>query len=135
MAALVPAAGEVQKLQHSFAGRSTPQCARLLRCARVLKGRKFMARTFTLTLTTMVLLCVAFALPAHNAVAQQKQQVSFKAAAENNKITQHLNIEAGDVPNHIVRVFEVHNTYPNNAPIINGLKCLSEIILSHVNRL
>jgi hypothetical protein len=26
------------------------------------------------------------------------------------------------VPNHIVRVFEIHYTYPNNAPVINGLK-------------
>ena len=26
------------------------------------------------------------------------------------------------MPNHIVRVFELHYTYPNNAPVINGLK-------------
>jgi hypothetical protein len=62
------------------------------------------------------------ALPAGNAVAQQKQQVSFKLSAENSKFTQQQNIDIGDVPNHIVRVYEVHRTYPNNAPVINGLK-------------
>jgi hypothetical protein len=30
------------------------------------------------------------------------------------------------MPNHIVRVYEVHNTYPNNAPIINGLKLVEQ---------
>lgn len=73
------------------------------------------------TLTTMALLCLA-ALPAGNALAQQKQQVSIKASAENSKFTQQQNIDVGDVPNHIVRVFEVHATFPNNAPIINGLR-------------
>jgi hypothetical protein len=81
-----------------------------------------MNRRSTLTLTTMALLCLAVALPAGNAVAQQKQQVSFKAPAENTKYTQQLILDAGDVPNHIVRVFELHYIYPNNAPVINGLK-------------
>ena len=31
-----------------------------------------------------------------------------------------------DVPNHILRLFETHATFPNNPPVINGLK-LSEI--------
>ena len=73
------------------------------------------------TLTTAALLCLAVALPC-NALAQQKQQVSFKSPAENTKYTQQLILDAGDVPNHIVRVFELHYTYPNNAPVINGLK-------------
>jgi hypothetical protein len=75
-----------------------------------------------ITLTTIAVLCLAVALPAGNAVAQQKQQVSFKSPAENTKYTQQLILDAGDVPNHIVRVFELHYTYPNNAPVINGLK-------------
>jgi hypothetical protein len=28
----------------------------------------------------------------------------------------------GDVPNHIVNAYEAHTTFPNNAPLINGLK-------------
>jgi hypothetical protein len=85
-----------------------------------------MYRRTTLTLTTMALLCLAVALPAGSAVAQQKQQVSFKAPAENSKYTQQLNVEVGDVPNHTVRVFEIHRTFPNNAPAINGLKLVEE---------
>src|ERR1700674_3504213 len=36
--------------------------------------------------------------------------------------TQQLNIDVGDVLNHIVRINEIHRIYPNNAPVINGLK-------------
>jgi hypothetical protein len=75
---------------------------------------------------TMGLLSLAVALPAGNAVAQQKQRVSYKISAENSKFTQQLNIDAGDLPNHIVRVYEVRRTFPNDAPIINGLKLVEE---------
>ena len=78
-----------------------------------------MYRITTLTLTTMALLFSAIALPA---VAQQKQQVSFKSPAANSKYVQQLNVDVGDAPNHILRIFEIHYTYPNNAPVINGLK-------------
>src|SRR6516164_10183611 len=79
-------------------------------------------RTTTTTLMSMALLCLAVSLPAGSAVAQQKQQVSFKVPAENNKYGPQQNIQVGDVPNHIVRVFEVHYSFTANAPSINGLK-------------
>ena len=85
-----------------------------------------MRRLTTLTLTTTALLCLAVALPAGNAVAQEKQRVSYKVSAENSKYTQQLNIAAEDLPNHIVRVYEVRRTFPNDAPIINGLKLVEE---------
>jgi hypothetical protein len=72
------------------------------------------------TRTTMALLCLTIAVP--GAVAQQKQQVSFKVLAENAKYGTQQNVVVGDGSNHIVRVFEVHYTFPNNAPVINGLK-------------
>jgi hypothetical protein len=50
------------------------------------------------TVATAALLC----LVAGDGLAQEKQQVSFKSSAENNKITQSYNVEVGDVPNHIV---------------------------------
>ena len=71
--------------------------------------------------TTVALLCLVLALPAGDAVAQQKQQVSFSSPAQDSKFTQQQNVEIRDVPNHIVRVFEVHRTFPN-PPVINGLK-------------
>jgi hypothetical protein len=74
------------------------------------------------TLVMTALLCPAVALPDSNAFAQQRQQVSIKVPAENTKYTQQLNIDVGDVPNHIVRVFELHYTFPTGAPVINGVK-------------
>jgi hypothetical protein len=84
-----------------------------------------MRRLTTLTLTTTALLCLAVALPAGNAVGQQKQQVSFEVPAQNAKYTQQLLIDVGDVPGHQVRVFEVH-FIPSNPPAINGVK-LAEV--------
>jgi hypothetical protein len=74
----------------------------------------------------MALPILALVLSAASGVAQQKQQVSFKAPAESSKYTQQVNVDVGDVPNHIVRVFDLHRTYTNNPPIINGLKLLEE---------
>jgi hypothetical protein len=71
-------------------------------------------------------LCAAVTLPASNAFAQQKQHVSLKSSVSDNKITQAQNVEVGDVPNHIVRVFEVRRTFPNAPPVINGLKLVEE---------
>jgi hypothetical protein len=73
-------------------------------------------------LATIALLCLAVALPGSNVLAQQKQQVSFKVPDENAKFIVSQNVEVGDVPNHIVRMFEVQNRLPNNTPAINGLK-------------
>jgi hypothetical protein len=81
-----------------------------------------MNRRTTLTLTTMALLCLAAALPAGNVTAQEKQRVSFKMPAENTKYTQSVSLTVPDVPNHILRAYDVHTTYANNAPVINGVK-------------
>ena len=81
-----------------------------------------MNRQTTMTLTAMALLCLAVSLAAGTAVAQQKQQVSFKVPGENIKFGVQQNVSVGDVPNHILRLFETHATFPNNPPVINGLK-------------
>jgi hypothetical protein len=46
------------------------------------------------------------------------------ALAENTKYTQQQAIDVGDVPGHQVRVYEIHRTYPNDAPMINGVKLM-----------
>jgi hypothetical protein len=61
-------------------------------------------------------------LLAGNALAQQKQQVSFKVSAEHSKYTQQTMIDVGDLPGHQVRVFEIHRLYPTNAPVFEGMK-------------
>jgi hypothetical protein len=81
-----------------------------------------MNRLTTLTLTTIAFLSFAVALPAGHAIAQEKQHVSFKVPAEDSKYTQQINLNVQDVPNHIMRAYELHRTYPNNPPVIGGLK-------------
>src|SRR5271166_4697413 len=81
-----------------------------------------MNRHIMLSLSTLALVSVAVVVPADNAIAQEKQHVSFRASPENSKYTQQLNVDVGDEPNHIVRVFEIHHTYPDNPPVINGVK-------------
>jgi hypothetical protein len=73
-------------------------------------------------LVTTALLCLAVALPDSNASAQQRQQVSFKVSAESTKYIVSQNVDVGDVPNHIARVFDTHLMLPNNSPSVNGLK-------------
>ena len=81
-----------------------------------------MNRTTALTVTTISLLSLIIVLPAGDALAQQKQQLVFKVGAENTKYTQQHAIDVGDIPGHQVRLFELRRTYPNNAPVINGMK-------------
>ena len=81
-----------------------------------------MIRRTTLTLTIVALLSMAIALQASDAAAQQKQHVSYKTTAANSKYTQQNVIDVGDVPDHQVRIYEIHRTYPTNPPVINGLK-------------
>jgi hypothetical protein len=61
-------------------------------------------------------------LSVSDALAQQKQQVSFKTPAANTKYTQQTIIDVGDMPGHQVRVFAIHRTYPGEAPVVAGLK-------------
>jgi hypothetical protein len=62
-----------------------------------------------------------------NGLAQQKQQISFKIPTENSKYIVSQNVDVGDAPNHIVRLFDTRVTIPNNAATVNGLQ-LVEIL-------
>ena len=59
---------------------------------------------------------------APDAWAQQKQKVSYKVTAENSKYTQRHTIDVADEPGHQLVMFEIHRTFPANAPVINGVK-------------
>jgi hypothetical protein len=72
-----------------------------------------------LTIRTITLMWLA-AAPANEVLAQQ--QLVFDVSAENTKYTQQHTIDVGDVSGHQVRLFEIHRTYPSNAPLINGMK-------------
>ena len=84
--------------------------------------RLVMKRISTLTLLITALLFVVVAVPATDALAQQKQKLSFKVAAENAKYPQRHTIDVGDQAGHTVGIFEIHRTFPGNAPVINGVK-------------
>src|SRR5438067_2543025 len=81
-----------------------------------------MHRLTTLALTAVASLCLAAAVPASHAFAQQTQHVSYKVGAENAKYTQQQFLDVGDIADHQVRSFEIHRTFPSNAPVINGMK-------------
>src|SRR6266404_3221854 len=80
-----------------------------------------------MTIRTSIVIAAAIALLAGSAAAQEKQRVSYKVSAENSKFTQQLNIDVGDQqPKHILRAYEARRTFPNDAPVINGLKLVEE---------
>ena len=59
-------------------------------------------------------------LPAPDrAIAAIHQKVSYQTTAANTKYTQQHAIDVEDVPGHILRVYEIHRTHPNNPPVIN----------------
>jgi hypothetical protein len=78
-----------------------------------------MTRRATFARIVIALLAVSFSVS--SVVAQTKQQVSIKIPLQDLKFGVHQSIEVGDVPNHIVRVFELHYAVPN-APLINGIR-------------
>jgi hypothetical protein len=79
-----------------------------------------MTRRATVARIVIALLAVSFSVG--SIVAQTKQQVSIKIALQDLKFGVHQSIEIGDVPNHIVRVFELHYAVHSNAPLINGIR-------------
>jgi hypothetical protein len=76
--------------------------------------------------TGIVMLCLGIGPPACAADAQQESEIVFSTPPEDSKYTQQLNIAVGDEADHIVRIFEIHRTYPASAPVINGLKLVEE---------
>jgi len=65
---------------------------------------------------------MATTLVTNEAIAQQKQQVTYKTPAEGTKYTQQHAIDVGDVPGHQVRIYELHRTFPNGGPVVNDTK-------------
>jgi hypothetical protein len=70
---------------------------------------------FTSTIAAVLILL------ANESIAQERQRVTFATSREHTNYTQQHLIEIGDVPGHQVRVFEIHRTFPKDAPTIGGL--------------
>ena len=73
------------------------------------------SRARTLLSITLILF-VALSL-ANISSAQQTQKVSIQSDAKNTKYGQVNDLAVGDVPEHVLRVFEIHRTYPDNPPV------------------
>jgi hypothetical protein len=69
---------------------------------------------------------MTLALPLGGAIAQEKQRVSYKTSAANTKYMQQLNVDAGDTPGHIVRVWDLTRNHRDASIIINGVKLVED---------
>ena len=61
--------------------------------------------------TLGVLLPAVLVCLSGHGMAQEKQQTSWKVPEANTKYTQRLNIDVGDVPGHVVRIFEIQRKF------------------------
>jgi hypothetical protein len=78
-----------------------------------------MTRRTSLIVTALLVV----SLSASRVVAQSKQRVSLRISSQNLKFEAHQSIEVDNAPNHIVRVFDLHYTVPNDsAPLIGGVR-------------
>src|SRR5262249_60547098 len=82
-----------------------------------INGRTPMKTRPAFALGAIAVLGSALAISVSDSLAQQMQRVSYKSPVENAKYTQQHVIDVGDAPGHQVRVYEIHRTFPNNAPI------------------
>jgi len=48
--------------------------------------------------------------------AQEKHKLSWSTRPENTKVTFQHTLEIPDVPSHVIRMFEVRRTWPENPP-------------------
>ncbi len=78
----------------------------------------FRARTL---LGAILIFCAAL-LPICASSAQETQRVLLQSTAKNTQYGQVHDLIVGDAPNHVLRIFEIHRTYPDNPPAINGSK-------------
>jgi hypothetical protein len=79
-----------------------------------------MIRPVTIILAIMTR---SLAVPPDVAVAQEKWHLAFNTSAENSKYTEKTeNLEIGEVPEHILGVFENRRSYPDGGPLVGGVK-------------
>ena len=59
--------------------------------------------------------------------SQDRKKLAWTGKAENTKFVGHPLMEIPDVPGHAIRSFEIRRTYPDNAPVLEGLKVVEEV--------
>ena len=53
-------------------------------------------------------------------MAQDKQLTSWTVPEANTQYTQRLNVDVGDVPGHVVRIYEIHRKFAAPPPLFAG---------------
>ena len=53
--------------------------------------------------------------------AQDKHKIHFVNLPKNTTFRKQFRLEAGDVPGHYVRIYEIHRRYPHDPPKFNGV--------------
>jgi len=71
----------------------------------------------------LLLPAVLVCLSGHG-MAQEKQQTSWKVPEANTKYTQRLNIDVGDVPGHVVRIYEIQRKFADPPPVFAGTRAV-----------
>lgn len=85
-----------------------------------------MHRHFTSVMAALAAVSPILVVPGTDALAQEKQRVSYKVAAANTKYTRQYAIDVGDVPGHQVRVYEIRREYGKDGPVIAGERIVDQ---------
>ena len=67
----------------------------------------------------LALLCLS-----GNGIAQERQKTSWNVPEANAEYTQRLNVEVGDVPGHVVRIYEIHRRFADPPPVFAGTRAV-----------
>lgn len=73
-------------------------------------------------LAGLLLVSAAVLLVFTDGAAQEKKKYSFTTPPGISKYTKTHTIDVGDVPNHQLRIFELHTVYTGEAPAYDGVK-------------
>src|SRR2546427_7368582 len=86
-----------------------------------------MARNRVAIVLVLSLLGGLILLAPNQSLAQERHKISWSTRPENTKVTFQHTLEIPDVPSHAIRMFELRRTWPENPPMVTGLKVVEEI--------
>src|SRR5438128_8318949 len=81
---------------------------------------------FTTALALSLVGGLALLVP-DQSLAQERHKISWSVRPENTKTTFQHTLEIPDVPSHVIRMFEVRRTWPENPPSVEGVKVVEEL--------
>src|SRR2546428_10052063 len=86
-----------------------------------------MARNRVAIVLVLSLLGGLILLAPNQSLAQERHKIPWSTRPENTKVTFQHPLEIPDVPSHAIRMFELRRTWPENPPMVTGLKVVEEI--------